>query len=61
MVAFVYIALGIPAVVLWWNLALHLRRTAPAGRHLPLASSPAVAVVEAAAFASPAEEGVAAA
>ena len=61
MVAFAYIALGIPAVVLWWNLALHLRRTAPAGRHLPLGSPPAAAVVEAAALASLADGDAAAA
>lgn len=28
--AFAYIALGIPAVVLWWNIGLQLRRLAPA-------------------------------
>ena len=60
-VAFAYIALGVPAVVLWWNLALHLRRSASAHPQLPLGSSPATAVVEGPSFASLAEEDVAAA
>jgi hypothetical protein len=56
-VAFAYIALGIPAVVLWWNIALHLRRSTPAGRQLPLGALPAAEPAPRPALASLAEEG----
>jgi hypothetical protein len=36
-VSFAYIALGIPAVVMWWNIAVQLRRTA-AARRRPVAT-----------------------
>ena len=51
MVAFAYIALGIPAVLLWWNIALHLRRLAPARPRAPMGAAGVPVAVAAPAFA----------
>ena len=60
-VAFAYIALGIPAVLLWWNIALHVRRLAPTRRRPRVGAAPRVAAgVPAPAFAVAQEAGEAA-